>query len=67
VGQTSRNNHLIQQKADTDQQMNGLQSRMVTLTKWVALGTILASIAAIIAAVYYVNELNKQFHWWCGR
>jgi hypothetical protein len=45
--------------------MRGLQSRMVKLTKWVALGTIFGSIAAAIAALYYINELNKYFHWWC--
>jgi hypothetical protein len=59
-----KNALLSQQKADTDHQMNGLQSRMVTLTKWVAFGTVLGSIAAIIAAGYYINELNEQFQWW---
>lgn len=55
---------LSQQKVDTEGQMKSLQSRMVTLTKWVAVGTFIGSIAAAVAAFYYINELNKSFHWW---
>jgi hypothetical protein len=44
-------------QGELDENNVKLLNRMVWLTAFVCVGT-------LVSAAYYVNELNKQYHWW---